>query len=102
VHCDNAFGGGGEVPVGCSGLFAGLFKLLAQNSSECLLKRFRLVRHVLAQRLVDQGLVVATAGSMDLLAEPLDYFVIETNRDPGLAFGDPDDGAALAFAKVVV
>jgi hypothetical protein len=77
-------------------------KLFPDHSSECFLEWFRLVLHMVTQRLVDQALVVTPASLVDLLLEVAHDVAIESNRDPHLVLRSWQDGAAPALTKVVV
>jgi hypothetical protein len=77
-----------------------LSQFLADHASERLLERPRFVRDVFAECLVDQGLIVASAGRVHLTTEPLDYILVEANGDSRLAGVGCDHGTALAFGKV--
>ena len=56
---------------------------------------------VLPERRIDEGLVVAAAGSMDLILERLQDILVDPDRDPGLPGGKRDDRAAPCLAEVV-
>jgi len=59
---------------------AGALQFLAQYPSQRFLEGFVRPSHVLAQRSIDQGLVVAASCRLDLRLEPLDDIVVESDR----------------------
>jgi hypothetical protein len=65
------------------GIKACLFQLLPDRSAHGRL--YAAALDVIAQRVVNEGLVVAAPHFMDLLAEVIENFVVQPDRDPGLA-----------------
>jgi hypothetical protein len=57
--------------------------------------------YVLSQHLVDDTLVVAAASAFDLIPEPGQDFVIETDGDARFAFRDGNDSAAFGLTEIV-
>lgn len=66
----------------------GVAQFLAENSRKDVFQRFMAILAVLdvfAQGVVDERLVIATANSVDFLAEPVEDIVVQVDRNAGLA-----------------
>jgi len=50
---------------------------------------------------VEERLVVAAAGTFDLVTEPVEDFRIETNGDASLAARSRDNRAAFSTARII-
>ena len=74
---------------------AGAANLLADYPAQRSFERFSGTTDVIAQSVVDQALVVAATGFLNLITEPIDYIVIEANGDPRLPLGYRHHRAAL-------
>jgi hypothetical protein len=57
---------------------------------------------IVAEDVVDEGLVVAAACEVHLLAKPVEDVVVEADGDAGFVGGEGADWAAFALAEVVV
>jgi hypothetical protein len=64
------------------GIKACFFQLLPDRSAHRRL--YAVTLDVIAQRVVNEGLVVAAPHFMNLLAEVIENFVVQPDRDPGL------------------
>ena len=94
----------GAMRVGTKGVptLRGCPKLLADYSAQRFFQGVRgTTVDVLAQRGVDQCLVITTAGLVDLLTEPVNDLVVEEQLDFGKARRSLHHGTALAGAEVV-
>jgi hypothetical protein len=58
--------------------------------------------HEAAQRLVDQRLITAAPGLVNLRPEPLKNVIVDTDRDTRLAGRRTNDGAAVTVSEVVL
>src|SRR5579871_369884 len=79
----------------------GAAEFFADDAAESLLEGFGSVLDVAAQDFVDEGLVVAAAGSFDLAAKPIQGVRIQANRDASFAAGSGDYCSSLGAAKVI-
>jgi len=84
-----------------TGLDSGAVEFFADDAAEGGFEGFVGAADVLAQGFVDQRLVVAAAGFVDLMTEPVENIVIEPDGDPGFPLGNREHRAALAFAEIV-
>ena len=57
---------------------------------------------MLAERCINQRLIVSTTGIVDLLLKPSQQVVINPNGNPSLALGRSHDRPALSFGKIVL
>lgn len=69
-------------------------EFLSDDSPESLLERLLLMRDVVPKGAVEQGLVVAAAGQLDLGLEPVHDLPVEPDRDPDLVGRRRKDGSA--------
>src|SRR5262249_49193343 len=76
-------------------------ELFADHAPQRPFERLALLGDEFAQSEVDQRLVVAAAGRMDLFAKPCEDVVVEADRDPSLAGGHGHDRPAFAPSEVV-
>src|SRR5690606_27089963 len=79
-----------------------VLEFFPNDSADDGLKRFLLLSHKRAQGFVDQCLVVAAAGIVDLGSEPIEDIVINANGNAGLYGSGLDDGAALTLGEVIL
>src|SRR3989304_8426256 len=98
------FSGRHNSELGCSLLLrvADPLELFSYHSPNHGLDLILAARNELLERIVDQRLVVASAGLVDLPTEPVENVVIDSNGDARLAFGGFDHRAPFRFAEVVV
>lgn len=82
---DRGHNGRWEAQAWIGGRLLFLARFFAQHAPQHSFERFPLALHVIAQRRVDQGLVVAARGLCYPVAEPVDDVGIQADRDPGLA-----------------
>ena len=57
-------------------------QFLSYDSADCRFQRFASTCDVLKERIIDQRLIVSAAGLIDLLAEPIQDFVVEAYGNP--------------------
>ena len=77
-------------------------QFLPNNSSYDAFEGLPAALDVVAEHVVDQGLVVAAARSINLGPEPREDIVVQTDGDPGLAFGERHDGPTSPSGKIVL
>src|SRR5450631_4799887 len=65
-------------------------QFLSDDAAQNGLEGFLSLLDECAQRIVDQRLIVPSAGRVDLVTKPLEQIVVEANRDAGLARGRRD------------
>src|ERR1019366_8347725 len=65
-------------------------QFLADDSSDCRLQRFASTCDVLKERIVDQRLIVAAAGVVHLLAEPIQNAIVEADGHARFPQGSSD------------
>jgi hypothetical protein len=61
-------------------------EFLADHTADCALEGLLRTPNVLAQRVVDQTLIVAASGAVHLLKEPFENIFVNPNRDSLLSF----------------
>jgi hypothetical protein len=71
-------------PQRCDPLNSG-FQLFADDLAQHILQGLVSIPYMLAQRFVDQCLVVAASCVMHLLAKPIQHIRVNPNRNPGFA-----------------
>jgi hypothetical protein len=49
----------------------------------------------LAEGIVNQALIVAASGFVNLIAEPADHVFVQADRNPGLSLRNRDRGSTL-------
>lgn len=78
---------------------ARLSQLLTNHPPQRVLERRLLALHVLAQRLVDEALVVAATGPIHLVAKPSNEIGVQADRDAGLARAGGTAGPRFPLLK---
>lgn len=76
-------------------------QLCPDYATQRFLERLAAAIHNVSERLIDQALVIAAAGFVYLVTEPVQDLGVEADSDPDLASGERHDGAARASAEVV-
>src|SRR5207245_192650 len=71
------------------------------NAAKCLLQGLLSALNMLAKSFIEQGLVVATASALDLVAEPCKDLVIDADGDTGFPSADGNHWAALGITEIV-
>src|SRR2546425_281556 len=79
----------------------GAGQLFPYDAPKRFLERLLSPSHVLPQYLVDDGLVVAAARALNLLAEPSKNLLIETDSDPRFPPGNRNNGATLGLPEII-
>jgi hypothetical protein len=51
---------------------------------------------------IDQRLIAAAAAGFDLITEPINDLVIESDGDPGFARGERNDRSSLSSAEIII
>ena len=74
-------------------------QFFAHHAPQRLFQRLLSSLYVLSQDAVDEGLVVPTASIVDLLAEPIQHVVVETDGDTRLPGRRRHHGTALPREK---
>ena len=87
--------------VSWSEVSAGVFEFFANHLAKGVFQGLFLLSDVLAKRGIDEALVVATTSLGDLVLEPIDHIIVESNRDAGFALGDGQNRAALALLEII-
>src|SRR5438552_4476761 len=83
------------------GYLTGAAKFLADDASHNLLDGLFRMLHVAPQCRVDERLIVTATGFIDLLLEPCQHVIVQTDGDPRLALRHVYYRASLRFAEVV-
>ena len=91
----------GSSRVRCNALLAGVSQFFANEASNSVLEGFGLVLHVVPESGVDECLVVATTGVVDLLLEPRHDVVVQADSDADLTGWMRNHRSTLAATEVV-
>src|SRR5512138_1043459 len=97
-------GSGNRLPIGIRRSFQSppvSAQFLANHDPNLVLQRFLVRFDMLTQGIVDQGLVIATTGRMDLLPEPSEYVVIDPDRDSCFPRRCLDRGTSFASPEII-
>jgi hypothetical protein len=79
----------------------GAAELFAYNAAKRFFQRLLSILNMLAEDFVEQGLVVSAARLLDLVAEPGEDLVIDSDGDAGFPSADRNHRAALRITEIV-
>jgi hypothetical protein len=80
-------------------------EFFADNAAQGVFEGFPIgfiLLDIVAEDVVDEGLVVAAACEVNLLAKPIEDVVVEADGDASFVGGEGADWASFALAEVVV
>jgi hypothetical protein len=76
-------------------------ELLSDDPPQRLLQRLPFSFDVLSQGIIEKGLIITAARRMNLVFEPLNEIVVETDRDTGLPRWSWNDRPSPSMAEVI-